>query len=310
LDPLSKTIAIQTWQRFQLKLGGFMFEYNTLQESLLNPEADGAVHLLRTFFSGSLDELTPTNQDNPLADFLTAEGVLQKRGPNRFSMASAFVDGFIRTQVLPSKFPSNPSVHLPRQNNSDALHIPDVLIEALKLFDLQLMRSAPSRSFKSSRVHVNGENGTPVPRESVYDTELMRILFNWSRGFGWTVTGQWHLQLASRRHKYSNIILQREGNDKQTIVLELLATGDPALVKSHIETTPEYMALLAADEGWVIHFTCEDNYTSIWQSDAEVSKGLNVVHFSHDLDFKHVRMQAHWRNATGSIQFDDRHISV
>lgn len=141
-----------------------------------------------------------------------------------------------------------------------------------------------------------------VPRESVYDTELMRILSNWLSEFYWAVIGQWHLK-DNGSHKYSDIVLKKGG---KTIVLELLATGEPSSVTSHIQKTPGYAALLSANvsanEAWVIRFTRQANYQPIWQSDADLSKNINVVHFAHDLEFTNVVMSARWKDCAGETQ--------
>jgi len=107
---------------------------------------------------------------------------------------SAHLDGFIQICVLPSKYVNSPTQFPPTQINSNALHILDLLIEALKCFDQELVKLAPSRSYKSSgKVHVDGYTQVSVPWESVYDSELMRILTHWLSRFGWEVTRQWHL---------------------------------------------------------------------------------------------------------------------
>jgi hypothetical protein len=87
-------------------------------------------------------------------------------------------------------------------------------------------------------------------------------------------------------------------NNDLVIVLELLATGDPGFVSSHIEKTLEYMSLLSAKEGWVVHFTCDEHvgYSPIWQSDVELENGVNVVHFSHD----------GWKDHMGEVQKSER----
>ena len=95
------------------------------------------------------------------------------------------------------------------------------------------------------------------------------------------VTGQWHLH-TSDGHKYSDIIIQDKGTK---IVFELLATGEPSFVRDHITSTARYKTLHSADEAWVIHFTRKDNYRPIWQSGADLSTSLNVVHFSHNPKF-------------------------
>ena len=89
----------------------------------------------------------------------------------------------------------------------------------------------------------------------------MRILFKWlGNRYSWTVTGHWHMQTAMNKHKNSGIVIKK---DNPTIFLELLATEDPSFVRLHLQKTPEYMALLSANEVWVAHFTCEWDYHPI-----------------------------------------------
>jgi len=311
LNHSTRTLSFHNWERFPVQqLYNDISAYNTFRSmitSLCHPTANAAVDLLRCYFAGFLDEVKVANQEEEnLADFLTAQGVLFR--PNvserKFHMASALIDGLIRTNRIPSKFPNAPSTALPFCEDMRSLHLLNVLIESLKFFDKELIRLASSRSYKSAKVTINGSSAVQVPRESVYDTELMRILSNWLGKYGWTVTSQWHLQTTHRKHKYTDIVLQNR--DDSPLVLELLATGDPGFVKSHIEKTPEHMALLSADEAWVVHFTCQDDYHPTWQSDAELQSGVNVVHFVHNLGFTEVLMSARWRNGAGSIQQVDR----
>lgn len=183
------------------------------------------------------------------------------------------------------------------------------LIESLKFFDKDLIRATGSRSFKSSTVLVCGVSGSHVPRESVYDAELMRIFCCWLRPLhGWNVTGQWHLRTALGQHKYTDMILQQDKSPP--IVLELLATGDPSSVKSHIAKTSENNRLLSANEGWVIHFTCEDDYGPIWQSDEELNNGVNIMHISHDLDFEQLRVWACWKDDDGIRKYHNCNLDL
>jgi hypothetical protein len=61
--------------------------------------------------------------------------------------------------------------------------------------------------------------------------------------------------------------------------------------------------LLGADEAWVVHFTCEDNYLDhpVWQSEMQLDEGgINVIHFWHDRAFSAVMMSARWKDNDGS----------
>jgi hypothetical protein len=136
----------------------------------------------------------------------------------------------------------------------------------------------------------------------------MGILSNWLRvSHGWSVTGQWNLRNPSNKHKYTDIVLV----DKDfRIVLEVLATGNKSDIQSHIEKTPEYKSLLAAEEAWVVHFTCQDDFRPIWQSDTELDDGVNVVHFSHDINFTRVRMHARFKDTVGKVKEIDEPLAL
>src|SRR6266487_3048088 len=83
LDYNSKTLLYQHWQQFPAeKLYNEISAYNTFQtmlNSLSLPEANAAVILLRSHFTGYLDNVAINDKaEVDLADFLTAEGVLLK----------------------------------------------------------------------------------------------------------------------------------------------------------------------------------------------------------------------------------------
>src|SRR5205807_511888 len=85
---------------------------------------------------------------------------------------------------------------------------------------------------------------------------------------------------------------------KPTVVLELLATGDLQSIKGHIDKTPIYKNRLAAQEAWVVHFTCEDNYLAnpFWPSSDTLNKDVYMIHIWHDRNFTNVRMSAKWKS--------------
>jgi len=247
------TVSYQDWIEFpDSRLYEEIAAYNTFRsmvESLHRPDAQAAVRLLRSDFLGYSGDVTLSNYNEQcLADFLTAEGVLVK--PDHLSttyhMTSAFVDGLVRRKIIANLFPNAPKSPPPLDRFGPTLDFLKTLVESLKCFDKELIRLAAFRSYKSSKAaKVDGSPYAQVPRESVYDTELMRVLSNWlQRHHGWTVTGQWHLKNPFGKHKYTDIVLQKT----ETILLELLATGDDAFLNSHIDKTPEYMRLLKAQK--------------------------------------------------------------
>ena len=315
LDRRSRTVPFRNWDAFPVQvLYGDIIAHNTFRSiinSLCHPRAKPAVQLLRSRFAGVLDNVrlsSPSEVD--LADSLTAEGVSLKQdlGMPCYRTTSPLIDQLVRSWVIPVQFPNAPSSPPPYRNETRRLYILDALIESIKFFDRDLIRTANSYKL-SSGVRVCGHSKSQVPRESVYDTELMRIFSAWlGKLHAWTVTGQWHLRTALEKDRFTDIVLQKDPSPP--IVLELLATGDPNDVKTHIEKTPAHMALVSANEGWIVHFTCEDDYRPIWQSDAELDQGLNVVHFWHNLSFTQVQMWARWKDDTGAIIDENRYLDV
>ena len=93
----------------------------------------------------------------------------------------------------------------PPDASGQTLDFLKTMAESLKYFDKEHIHLAAFRSSNSSKaVEVDGSLYAQIPRESVYDTELMRILSNWLQSrHGWTVTGQWHLKNPFGRYKYT-----------------------------------------------------------------------------------------------------------
>lgn len=301
----SRTISYNLWRRFpEEELYDQISSYSTFNsmiQSLSRAENSSSVDLLRSRFAGFLGDVTLTDEDAKKdADILTSEGVLLKRDHHKpcYRMSSPLVDGLIRNRLIPAIFQNAPSSPIPLQQTGDVDFL-GILVESLKFFDKALISTASSCSFKMPKVKTHGSPDGCVPRKSVYDTELMRILSNWLRKSCWAVIGQCHLKGSSKRHKYSDIVLKK-GN--QTIVLELLATGEPSSVTSHIQKTPGYATLLSASEAWVVHFTRQVDYKPIWQSNTDLSQNINVVHFAHDLRFTNVVMSARWKDCAGETQ--------
>lgn len=305
LDHKLRSIPYAHWQTFPVSdLHDEVLAHNTFR-SMVNflkaPEARDAITLFRTVFAGFLGEVRLLDTDEDLADFLTSMGVLSRpnTGSLKYRVTSPLIDSLIRRRVIPAQFSSAPIIS-PLGFCPRSLHIPRVLQEALKCFDKELMQMARWRSYKVPTVRVQGYSNIQVPRESVYDTELMRILCNWVQQYGWFVsTGQWHSNTSEGRHQFSDIVLR---NPDSKIILELLATANEKSIKDHITKIPKHMSSLSAHEGWVIHFTCEDNFTPIWQSSSQLDDGVNMIHLVHDLDFTQIVMHSRWRDWTGAEQ--------
>lgn len=168
------------------------------------------------------------------------------------------------------------------------------------------MADACRTSFKLSDViTVDNMKKRQVPRERVYDTELMRISSNWFTPFEWVVTGQWHMHNESNKHTFSDITLTYKG--VATLVFVLLATGTNMDIDSHINQVPK---IQSATEAWTIHFTCEDSFAPIEPSLDLLSKGVNVLHFVHNLDWTKVVVHGYWKDHNGCTQTVENDVVV
>jgi hypothetical protein len=139
---------------------------------------------------------------------------------NRYKMSSVFIDGLIRRRIIPLIYPSLLTIPVP-QTDEGSLKTLDTLREAIRYFDKTIIINSFKRSFKTALVTVNGRRNMRVPRESVYNTELNRILVNWIvKENMFEVTGQWHLieHADNDKHNYSDIIIM---SAYQKVVLEL-----------------------------------------------------------------------------------------
>ncbi|RUP47984.1 hypothetical protein BC936DRAFT_145113, partial [Jimgerdemannia flammicorona] len=264
------TLSLETWEKFATTdLHGLILEYPTfrkLVDTLMMGKHRDALDLLRSKLMGAFDDYVKIDFDHcRLAGFLTAEGVLQSdplRESTNFKMSSPLVDALIRQLVIPKVYPSAPNMPAPMRNGSLDMLI--TLQEALKFVDKDLIRLAPDRVFKlAEKVRVDGLRNRRVPREIVYDQEIMRILTNWlAKQHEYSVIGQWHTEDTTKKgnvkgkYKLLDGVIKKPG--EPTIILEFLATNERSDVKVHVNKTPLYKNRLSAEAAWVIHFTRED----------------------------------------------------
>ena len=290
-----RMLKLARWQSFSPSIMEDVLGYNTFQRMVKSlKEQKDAVDCLRSCFLGNFDEFVSAGfGQEPLAQYLAAVGVLAPhRKSSKFKMISPIVDSLVRRHVIPALYPAAPSTPIPMHNSK--LDIQGILKEALRFFDQQTIKRATQYSFKTAKVKVGGVNGVAVPRESVYDSELIRILAIWLHQGYCTVTGQWH-HLGGNNHRYSDIVVETKSS---RIVLELLATGELDFIEEHVKRTSRYKSSLSAEEAWVIHFTREDNYLEdpYWQSDELLNKNIYLAHIWHNQDFTEVRMRAKWKS--------------
>ncbi|RHZ88674.1 hypothetical protein Glove_21g216 [Diversispora epigaea] len=301
-------LSFEIWERFSaFLLGNEILEYSTfirMKDALMKNDTDTrrTVNLIRSDFLVNNDPIYVADNKKDLALFLTAEGVLVSgEDAGTFKISSPFVHWLVFQRIIPQVFPTSPKVEVPYYSSTGTLDILKTLKQVICVFDQEAIKSC--NSFKLARVLVNNANNRKVPRESVYDAELYRIMSNWLGGF--VVTGQWHLKYQSSGHvnnKYIDIIISQL--DHPTIAFELLATATKKELKEYYEQALLYDKKLSADEKWIIHFTCEENATSepCWPTNSKLQKGLRVIHIWHDLDFIKVNMIACWWNSNSNTR--------
>ncbi|CAG8678044.1 3304_t:CDS:10, partial [Gigaspora margarita] len=250
------------WQHFTaFLLENEILEYPTfirMKDVLLKDDTDTrrAINFIQSDFLVNNNPIYVAENKKDLALFLTAEEVLVPGGDaGTFKISSPLV-------------PYHPST-----GNLDIL---ETLKQIVSIFDQETIKSC--NSFKLARVLVNNANNREVPRESIYDAELYRIMSNWLGRF--TVMGQWHLKYRASGHinnKYVDIVISRP--DHPTIALELLAIATKKELKEHYERALLYDKKLPADDIWIVHFTCEENAISepCWPTKSQLQKGLRAA---------------------------------
>ncbi|PKY50305.1 hypothetical protein RhiirA4_545862 [Rhizophagus irregularis] len=280
----SRRLDFTLWSNFLAtsRVTDIMIRYitfNKMVSDLSKPKAKEALDLLRSVFLGFFDFVKiEATEERRLADFLTTMGVLVRDNENGFSykMSSMLIDRLIRRDVISELYNSRPTVPVP-QTHEGSLKIIDTLIEA-------------------ALVEVDGYLHTKVPRESVYDTELYRILVNWIvNECNFVVTGQHHLidhvdNDEKGKHYYSDITIMSED---QTAVLELLASATKNELNEHFERILNYAEMLSANDIWIVNFTGEDNATKQphWPPNDGKFESVNVF---HDRKFENIRMSTRY----------------
>jgi hypothetical protein len=156
LNLAGNILVFERWEQFPLsKLQHRILSYSTfrsMKKSLKRDDAAHAVDLLRSRFAGYLgfvDVEEPAEVAS--CNFLTAEGVLMKDPHHsRYRIVSPLIDSVIRMHLIPAKFPVAPDCPVPLQLDNSHYDVPNILIEAIKVFDKTLLRSAIDNSFKTT----------------------------------------------------------------------------------------------------------------------------------------------------------------
>ncbi|CAG8610548.1 16725_t:CDS:2 [Funneliformis mosseae] len=310
-----RLLTYKTWECYKVSsLMDAMVDYQTfrnLVNSLKGPENKDALNFFRNNFLVDFGHEVKVTIDINSAESLASEGVLvPAEEAGAFKLSSPLIRWLILQRVIPIVFPSCPRNDVPFFKDSKVLDTLVTLKLATKSLDKDIISLARIRSYKIAKVWVNGESNQPVPRESVYDAELCRVLRNWPCPSMFQITGQWHLvynKSSKRQHRYSDIVIDTPYGQK--IVLELLATASNDDLIEHFQRALEYANLLSADETWIVHLTCEDEYVKrpLWPSDSQLKMKLHVAHFYHNFLFTNINLIAGWWNIRKNKMSTYRH---
>ncbi|KAF7730082.1 hypothetical protein EC973_003028 [Apophysomyces ossiformis] len=226
---------IDHWGDVQNILLSEMQQYGTFEKLVtdLTGKSEKQVTALshyRSHYLGSTSEVVKSSKRN-FEDYLAALGVLQPEA-NGFKIASPLMDSFIRQIVIPEAYPTAPSISLPAKPD-DSLDILGIFKSTLSFFDKELIAEAHKLSYKVATVPVNNGRNQRVPRESVYDSEMIRICSNWLSRIEYKVIGQRHIG-----NLYCDIVLQEQNS--HSTVLELVVTETIQQIHRHIERTVNY----------------------------------------------------------------------
>ncbi|RIB00565.1 hypothetical protein C2G38_2129665 [Gigaspora rosea] len=188
-------------------------------------------------------------------------------------------------------------MNVPLQANG-GVNTLEIIKSAVRVFDQKTIALGSTRSYKcSNHLQVESKCDECVPRESVYDAEMYRILHNWlAKVHGFEITGQWHLEGIGSdgdwHHLFCDLTIKKPDNPYPEAVLEVVATGSISTLKKHFDRVIKYADQLCPEEVWIVHFSREDSVVSdpYWPSEKLQDRG-----------FEDIRMSARFRDATGKF---------
>ncbi|CAG8490696.1 3058_t:CDS:2, partial [Scutellospora calospora] len=126
-----------------------------------------------------------------------------------------------------------------RQRESDIIDAPakkqKVLKSAVRTFDQKTVALGSTRFYKcSNHLQVDSECNESVPRESVYDAEILALFL-----------------LRPDNKRADNLYPE--------VILELQATGSVSTLIEHFNRAIIYADMLQSREIWIVHFSREDS---------------------------------------------------
>eukprot|EP01118_Nematostelium_gracile_P019513 TRINITY_DN9067_c0_g2_i1.p1 TRINITY_DN9067_c0_g2~~TRINITY_DN9067_c0_g2_i1.p1 ORF type:complete len:557 (-),score=70.03 TRINITY_DN9067_c0_g2_i1:4-1674(-) len=244
--------------------------------------------------------------DREIARTLAAEGALKaERDPAEgiYSISSPLINAVIIQALIGKRYGAFPA-H-PLKPDSDILDVKVMLPLALPMFDPKLMRLAPQHMYKQLDIAAgDAPKGTRVPKESVYQMELISILRQWFSSGQWSVTAERNTDSPGknpsdpkRKELFCDIVFARHHKETYShgVAIEIVAherdTGQKGeqlrhgSVEEHLQRAQErYRHIPEVEEVWVINFTLVPPNNSkrpyVW---AEDYPNVNVAHVYHDL---------------------------
>ncbi|KAI1319084.1 hypothetical protein EDD11_004973 [Mortierella claussenii] len=297
--PDGEKVDMNHWRPVVNTLLSKVSGYGTFQRLIrdLTGQSDRQVSALafyRSHFLGNTSEMTVRVYEcqRHFAEYLAVLGVLYPESEDTFKIASPLMDSLIRQTVIPVAYPNSPNTRPPKRSDK-SLDILEVIKSTLRYFDKDFIVGAHLLSYKVAPVRVDNQPSQLVPRESVYDSEMTRIFRNWLTRNGYHVMNQHHVE-----NVYCDIMIQTETH---SVVLELMVTDTVKQVQQNVMRTADYKNRTGANEGWLIHFTRQDDYLKnpYWPAGEILEGGIGIMHIWHDEEFIEVRLSAKWKNPDG-----------
>jgi hypothetical protein len=142
---------------------------------------------------------------------------------------------------------------VPLQSNG-SVDVLEVVKSTVCTFNPKTIALGSSRSYKSlNHLLVDSKQNVKVPRESIYDAEMYRILANWlAEVHRYEITGQWHLEQVcddgDYHHFYCDLTIKKADALNPVAVIEILASGSVPKIKKHFDQALKYANQLCPEE--------------------------------------------------------------
>jgi len=285
-------VSFDEWVEYAaLQLPHALKGYATMQkmvDTLTEDSARDARNLLTTrFLPANCPIALGDPNEEKLGRFLAAEGALVQADGNTFTIPSPLVHTLLMGKVVSKDKRKPPNDPVPFTEEK-ALDIVALIRGALKAFHPKAVDTALLQSFKQGEGP--GIAGKRVPSEISYHIELRNVLASWLP-VQVAVASEANAPALETQPKLGrpprcDIFINSAGH---CYALELMASGDEASVKEHIERIKQYKMVLKAKEGWLIHFTLATAPFRPSADDLE-DESVKVITISHDISWTHATM--------------------